>query len=78
MLRLFPAWRLLRMRFPLLLFGFAALALALAAAFRAAPRTTDRDQFSLAHLAQGVERTAKPFVADARHVLTHALTGPRP
>ncbi|MDQ2894091.1 MAG: hypothetical protein M3Y09_00335 [Actinomycetota bacterium] len=76
MLRLLLAWRLLRMLFPLLLFGFAALALT--PAFRAAPRATGRGQPSVAHLAQGVERTASPLVPDARHILLHELTAPRP
>ena len=74
MLRLFLAWRLFRMLFPLLLFGFAALALT--AAFRAAPRTTGRAQLTLTHLAHGVERAVNPLVSDARNVVTHALTVP--
>lgn len=72
MLRLFLAWRLLQMLSPRLLFRFAALALT--AALQAAPRTTERGQMSLTHLAQGVKRTVNSLVADARHV----LTGPRP
>ncbi len=76
MLRLFLAWRLLRMLFPLVLFGFAALALT--AAFRAPPRTTGPGQSFLTHVAQGVERTVKPPVANARPVLIHPLTPPTP
>ena len=60
MLRLFLAWRLLRMLFALLLLGFAALALT--AAFRSAPRTHARDRSSLARAARGVERAVKPLV----------------
>jgi hypothetical protein len=72
-LRLFLAWRLLRMLFPLLLFGFAALALT--AAFRGDPRTFGRGQSSLAHAARGVERAVNPLVKDARNAVTQALTG---
>jgi hypothetical protein len=72
-LRLFLAWRLSRMLFPLLLFGFAALALT--AAFRREPRTSGRGQSSLAHAARGVERAVKPLVSDARNAVTQALTG---
>jgi hypothetical protein len=72
-LRLFLAWRLLRMLFPLLLFGFAALALT--ATFRGGPRAFARGQSSLAHAARGVERAVKPLVSDARNAVTHALTG---
>ena len=74
MLRLFLAWRLLRTLFPLLLFGFAALALT--AAFRGGPRTFGREQSSLAHAARGLERALKPLMLDARTALTHALTAP--
>ena len=75
MLRLLLAWRLFRMLFPLLLFGFAALALT--AAFRGQPRAFGRGQSSLAHAARGVERAVKPLVSDARHAVTQALTGAR-
>ncbi len=76
MLRLFLAWRLLRMLFSLLLFGFAVLALT--TAFRATSRTTGRGQSLLDHVTQGVERTLKPLAADARPVLIHPLTAPSP
>ena len=76
MLRLILAWRLLRMLFPLLLFGFAALTLT--AAFRAAPRTTGRGQSSLNPVPHAVERGVKPLVSDTRQDLTHVLTAPRP
>jgi hypothetical protein len=70
MLRLFLAWRLLRMLFPLLLFAFAALALT--TAFRSGPRTFGRGpSSSLAH----VERVVTPLVSDARKAVTQALTG---
>ena len=73
MLRVFLAWRLLRMLFPLLLlFGFAVLALT--ATFRREPRTFGRGQSSLAHAARGLERAVKPLVSDARNAVTHALT----
>ncbi len=74
MLRLFLAWRLLRMLFPLLLFGFAALALT--AAFRGLPRTPGRGQSSHTHAARGLERAVNPLVSDARNALTQALTAP--
>ena len=74
MLRVFLAWRLLRMLFPLMLFGFAALALT--AAFRGGPRMFGRGQSSLAHAARGVERAVKPLVLDARNAVTQALTAP--
>ena len=74
MLRLFLAWRLLRMLFPLLLFGFAVLALT--AAFRGGPRTFGRGQSALAHAARGVEHAVKPFVSNARNAVTQALTAP--
>jgi hypothetical protein len=74
MLRLFLAWRLLRMGFPLLLFAFAALALT--TAFRSGPRTFGRGPSpSLAHVEHGVERVVTPLVPDARKAVTHALTG---
>ena len=73
MLRLFLAWRLLRMLIPLLLLGFAALALT--SAFRGQPRAFAREQPSLAHAARGVERAVKPLVSDARNAVTQALTG---
>jgi hypothetical protein len=72
-LRLFLAWRLSRMLFPLLLFGFAALALT--SAFRGPPRAFARGQSSLAHATRGLERAVKPLVSDARNAVTHALTG---
>ena len=74
MLRLFLAWRLLRMLFPLLLFGPAAVALT--ATLRAGPGTFGPGQSSLAHAASGVERAVKPLVFDARNALTQALTAP--
>ena len=73
MLRLFLAWRLLRMLVPLILFGFAVLALT--AAFRGGPRTFGRGQSPLAHAARSVERAVKPLVLDARNAVTQALTG---
>jgi hypothetical protein len=75
MLRLFLAWRLLRMPFPLLLFAFAALTLT--TAFRSGPRTFGRGPLSssLAHVEHGVERVVTPVVSDARKAVTHALTG---
>jgi hypothetical protein len=73
-LRLFLAWRLLRMLFPLLLFGFAVLALT--AAFRDRPRTFGREQSSLAHAARSVERAVKPLALDAGNAVTQALTAP--
>lgn len=73
MLRLFLASRLLRMLFPLLLFGFTAVTLT--AAFRAGPRTFGRGQASLAHAARGLEGAVKPLVSHARNAITHALTG---
>ena len=73
MLRLFLAWRLLRMLFPLLLFGFAVLALT--ATFRGGPRTVGWGQSSLAHAARGEERAVKPLVSDARNAVAQALTG---
>jgi hypothetical protein len=72
-LRLFLAWRLSRMLFPLMLFGSAALALT--SAFRGQPRAFARGQSSLAHAARGVERAVKPLVPDARNAVTQALTG---
>lgn len=74
MLRLFLGWRLFWMLFPLLLLGFAVLALT--AAFRGAPRTFGRGQSSLAHTARGVEHAVKPLVLDARNAVTQALTAP--
>ena len=74
MLRLFLAWRLLRMLFALLLSAFAALALS--AAVRSAPRTHKRDHSSPARAARDLERAVKPLVSDARHALTEALTAP--
>jgi hypothetical protein len=72
MLRLFLAWRLVRMLFPLRLLGFAALALT--SALHRGPRALGRGRSSLAHAASGVERALKPLVSDARHALTQALT----
>jgi hypothetical protein len=74
MLRLFLAWRLLRMLFPLLILGLAALAFT--TAFRTGPRTFGRDHPSLAHTATGVERAVMPLVSDARKALTDVLTPP--
>ncbi|MGI8557618.1 MAG: hypothetical protein ACR2ND_04820 [Solirubrobacteraceae bacterium] len=74
MLRLYLAWRLLRMLFPLLLFGFAALALT--TAFRGWPRTPEGRQSPLTHAARGLERAVNPLVSDARSTLTQALTAP--
>ena len=74
MLRLFLAWRLLRMLFALLLLAFAVLALS--AAVRSAPRTHARDRSSLAHAARDLQRAVKPLVSDARHALTQALRAP--
>ncbi len=76
MLRVILEWRLLRMLFPLLLFGCAALTLT--AALRAAPRTTGRGQSSLNPLPRAVGRGVKPLVSDTRQDLTHVLTAPRP
>jgi hypothetical protein len=75
MLRLFLAWRLLRMLFPLLLFAFAALALT--TALRSGPRTFGRgpSSSSLGHVEHGLERVVTPLVSDARKAVTHALTG---
>jgi hypothetical protein len=73
-LRLFLAWRLLRVLFVLLLFGFAALALA--AAFGGDPRTFGRGHSSLADAGRAVERAVMPFLLDARTALIQALTGP--
>jgi hypothetical protein len=73
-LRLFLAWRLLRMLFPLLLFAFAALTLT--TAFRFGPRTFGRGPSpSLAYVEHGVERVVTPLVSDARKAVTQALTG---
>ena len=74
MLRLFLAWRLLRMLFPLLLFAFAALALT--TAFRSEAHTPGPEHSSLAHAARGVELAIKPLVSDVRNALTQALTPP--
>jgi hypothetical protein len=73
LLRLSLAWRLLRMLFPLLPFGFAALALT--TALRGERRTFGSGQPSLAHAARGLERAVTPLVSDARKAVTHALTG---
>jgi len=69
MLRLFLAWPLVRMLFPLLLFAFAALALT--TAFRSGPRTFGRGPSSLAH----VERVVTSLLSDARKAVTQSLTG---
>jgi hypothetical protein len=74
MLRLFLAWRLLRMLFPLLLFAFAALALT--TAFRGEAHTPGPEHSSLAHAARGVELAVKPLISDVRNALTQALTPP--
>jgi hypothetical protein len=71
MLRLFLAWRLLRMLFPLLLFAFAALALT--TAFRVAPHTARPEHSSLAHAARQVQLAVKPLVSDLSNALTRAL-----
>ena len=71
MLRLFLAWRLMRMLLVLLLFGFAALALT--SALNGGPRALGRERSSLAHAASSVERALNPLVSDARHALTQAL-----
>jgi hypothetical protein len=75
MLRLFLAWRLLRMLFPLLLL-LALAALALTTAFRGEAHTPGPEHSSLAHAARGVELAVKPLVSDVRNALTQALTPP--
>jgi hypothetical protein len=74
MLRLFLAWRLLRMLFPLLLFAFAALALT--TAFRGQPHTSRPEHSSLAHAARKVELAVRPLVSDLSNALTRALAPP--
>ena len=74
MLRLFLAWRLLRMLFPLLLLGFAALALTIA--FQDGRRTIEREQSSLAHAARRVKPADTRSMTDTRHGPTQALTAP--
>ena len=74
MLGLFLTWRLLRMLFPLLVVGFAVLALTTAS--RSGPRTFGRDHSSLARAAAAVERAVTPLVSDARKAVAQALTPP--
>jgi hypothetical protein len=74
MLRLFLAWRLLRILLPLLLFALAALALT--TALRGEPHTPGPEHSSLAHAARGVQLAVKPLISDVRNALTQALTPP--
>jgi len=74
MLRLFLAWRLLRILFPLLLLAFAAPALT--TAFRGEAHTPGPEHSSLAHAARGVELAVNPLISDVRNALTQALTPP--
>jgi hypothetical protein len=73
MLRLFLAWRLVRMLRPLLLCGL--LALLVTAAMGVGSPSARRGQSSLARAGAGIERVVWPLVLNARHALTRALTG---
>jgi hypothetical protein len=73
-LRLFLAWRLIRMLSPILI--LAALALALSTAVRGLPATEARSQPAIARAVRGAERAIRPLILDMRHAISHALTGP--
>lgn len=73
MLRLFLAWRLMRMLAPLLILG--ALAVGLSAAARGITSTQPSSQPSVARAVRRAERAIGPLILDLRQAVSHALAG---